>query len=378
MAWLAGGWLLTHAILAAAAAAAQAPLATRVVGVVRRPTGRDTVPVAGARVVLHRIGRATQGPLDTTFTAPNGRFSFRFGVDTTASYLLSSRYADIEYFSAPLRADPAGPDTSLLILVFDTSSAARIEIKSRTLVVAAPDAIGARTVVDWLTLHNGAVQTRVGRDSLEPTFGAPMPAGVRNEQLGDVRLSQFSAEAVTFRNDSVLVAAAVSPGEKELLLQYELPPVAGRLELPVGEIDSVEVFLEEPTARVDGPGWSVRDTPLFQGRRFHRFARSGAGAATLTVRFRRSALTSTAALPLLVGATTLLLAVGTWILLRRSPEPTAAPPAETAVLADRIARLDREFAGREADAPEWERYRRERAGLLAELRGALARAERRA
>ena len=60
--------------------------------------------------------------------------------------------------------------------------------------------------------------------------------------------------------------------------------------------------------------------------------------------------------------------------LRRRPRPVpaAAVPATTA-LADRIARLDEEFAGLATpDAEATARYERKREGLMAELRAALA------
>src|SRR4051812_11746724 len=59
----------------------------------------DSAPVAGIRVVLHRIGPQVQGPLDSTRSDRRGRFRFSFNPDTAAFYLISGRYAGIEYFS---------------------------------------------------------------------------------------------------------------------------------------------------------------------------------------------------------------------------------------------------------------------------------------
>ena len=70
-----------------------------------RLAGADTVAVRGAAVVLHRVGRAAQGPVDTTVADAAGRFRLRFTPDTSAAWLLSARFAGIEYFSAPITAE---------------------------------------------------------------------------------------------------------------------------------------------------------------------------------------------------------------------------------------------------------------------------------
>src|SRR5512135_3767065 len=85
-------------------------------GRVVRTSGADSIPVAGARVLLHRIGRSVQGPIDSAFADRRGAFRFRFVPDTSAVYLTSSRYDGIEYFSPTVHLDPAAPDTALRIV----------------------------------------------------------------------------------------------------------------------------------------------------------------------------------------------------------------------------------------------------------------------
>ncbi len=87
-----------------------------------RIAGGDTVPVGPDSLVLHRVGQAAQGPIDTVETGPRGRFEVRFHPDTSALFLFSVRYEGIEYFSAPIRGLAGKPDTSLVIIVADTSS----------------------------------------------------------------------------------------------------------------------------------------------------------------------------------------------------------------------------------------------------------------
>ena len=82
----------------------------------------DTVPVPSVPLVLHRIARSEQGPIDTIMVDARGRFQAQFPSDTTALYLFSVRYQGIEYFSAPIRGNRAEPDTALVLIVADTSS----------------------------------------------------------------------------------------------------------------------------------------------------------------------------------------------------------------------------------------------------------------
>jgi hypothetical protein len=315
------------------------------------------------------VGRATQGPIDTVETDRRGRFQFRFAADTTATFLVSARYAGIEYFSMPLATNPARPDTAIELLVHDTSSTVPIRVRSRTIVVGAPDAIGARTVIDWLVLANSGDRTRVAVDSFSGTWSGTLPTGVRNPQLGDPRLSQLSPEAVLFRGDSVLVLAPLSPGDKELLLQYEAPAALERLVLESGA-DSLDLFIEEPNATVTGPGWRLRDTATFEGRPFRRFHRV-AREAGLVIDLPGTRV-SPAVLPVLVGLTALGLIGATGYLLRR-PAPARQPTATH--LADQIALLDHE-AAHSPDPAMTERLRLERVALVERLRSALARRQR--
>ena len=55
-------------------------------GTILRLTPADTVPLAGVHVVLHRVGRDFQGPVDSTLSRADGSFRFDFGADTAADH----------------------------------------------------------------------------------------------------------------------------------------------------------------------------------------------------------------------------------------------------------------------------------------------------
>ncbi|MGE0441056.1 MAG: hypothetical protein AB7L66_14980 [Gemmatimonadales bacterium] len=312
------GLVAVAAGLAGVPALAQVP--GRAAGQILRPGAGGQSPVGGIRVVLHRVGLLQQGPVDTVETDAQGRFRFRFALDTAASYLVSANYAGIEYFSQPLSRDPARPDTAVQVVVFDTSSTAPVALRNRTIVIGSPDPLGTRTVIDWLAIENRGRVTRVEEDSLDPTWSAPLPPEARNPVLGDAAISRISPDALIFRNDSVGLIAPVSPGAKEILLQYEITADSRQLTLETAGADSAEVFLEERTARVPTTGWVTRDSQLFEGRSFLRVERGAGADGRLVVRFPRTT-PARWMLPLLVAGTALLLAALAWWRLRRPIKP---------------------------------------------------------
>jgi hypothetical protein len=355
-------------------ARAQSVVAGRVV----RLAGADTVPVRGAPVVLHRVSRAAQGPVDTTIADAAGRFRLRFTPDTSAAWLLSARFAGIEYFSAPIASDPAHPDTGIVILVSDTSSAAPVGLRLRTMLVSRADESGSRTVVDWFVLSNGGPLTRVAPDSLHPSWSTPLPEAAQNVELADMRLSQFSPDAVVFRRDSAQLFAPLSPGDKELMLQYRIPGALARFTVPFGaRADSVVVLLEERPARVAAPGFAAADSQLIEGRPFRRWVGAMPRPGGLDIVMPAPFLSSGQLLTFLVGVAALGFLALAWAFARRGrgmarrPALAHLPPA---ALADAAARLDARYLGREGEVPpeEWARYLAERDELKARLASALA------
>ncbi|NOT07363.1 MAG: hypothetical protein HOP28_04070 [Gemmatimonadales bacterium] len=360
----------------AAAALVGSPLAaqTRVSGRVMRVSSGDTVAVPGLAVVLHRVGQASQGPVDTVISGGDGGFRFRFAPDS-AAFLLSARYAGIEYFSSPIGTDPAHPDTAVRVIVADTSAAQPVVLRQRTLLVSRADQSGMRTVIDWLVLANLGERTRTAPDSAHPSWALLLPADAQGVDLADMRLSQFSPDALSFRRDSVLLFAPLSPGEKELLLQYRIPGEISKFRVPAGGVrDSVYVLLEEPSATVGQAGFVPLDSQTIEGRSFRRFGGTLGGAAVLDISLPGRPLSSNQTLVLLVAFAGTAFALLAAILVRRRRAIPAVAPVDPAVLADRVARLDAAYEGRAGDVPadEWSRYQTERAALRDELARALA------
>jgi hypothetical protein len=336
------------------------------------PRDADTVPVPGARVVLHRIGRDRQGPLDSASADASGRFRFRFRADTAAIYLLSARWGDVEYFSPPVHTNPARPDTGMRLLVYDTSSTAPIGVEARHIVVPRAGSDGTRSVLDLIVLRNDGRVARVAPDSSRPSWRLVLPPGTGDMEVGE---SDLSPDAIVREGDTVKVLAPLAPGQKQLSLEYSVTPVRGKLEFPVGpDAGPVNLLVEERNARVSGGTLALADSQVIEGRSFRRYTGNlpAGGTVVLSVGAAGAAAATRVALPVLVGAVAVMLAAAVWWIIRRPSR--RAPLLLPEQMLDAIAALDARYAGREPEtaADEWRRYVAERARLKAELERTLA------
>jgi hypothetical protein len=330
----------------------------------------DSTPVGGMRVVLHQIGRAAQGPLDSTSSDSRGRFRFAFTHDTTALYLLSARFAGIEYFSPPVHTNPERPDTALRIVVYDTSSIAPVVLQARHLVVTRPGDDGSRSVLDLLVLRNDGQLTRIAPDTVRPTWSGPLPAGTMGLELGE---GDISPDAVSRRGQSLVITAPLSPGEKQITVQYTVPAGRKVMELAFTQpVASVNVLAEEKDVLVGGGTLAFADSQVIQGRSFRRWTGDVPVGGTVRVTLPASRPGPQWLLGALVGLVVLALGGGGWYFLsrRKAGLPAAAPQD----LVNAIAALDARYLDREGEtaAHEWISYQQERARLKAELESTLA------
>jgi hypothetical protein len=364
------------ALLAVAAPAtlhAQAPIISASGQVVRGP---DAAPLAGTTVVLHRISRDAQGPLDSLRTDAAGHFRFRFPADTASLYIVTARFQGIEYFSNPIATNPARQDSAITLQVFDTSSTQPVHTEARHIVIAKPGDDGTRTVVELLVLDNPGEVTRIARDSLAATWHALIPQQAVGFSAED---GDLSAGAIDRNMDSVLVLAPLAPGERQVTIQYHLPPDAGRLEYRFDEANNgVNVMVEEPEATVEGGTLAQTDSvSVIQGRPFRHFngvVDSGdVVVITVPTPFRLGA-------GWLVGLIVLLgaaLVAGTVRVLRgpsAAPAMSASPSVDSVeVLLARIARIDDALEALPGEDAQRQALSAERSALKAELAAALAR-----
>lgn len=345
-----------------------------VTGTVVKVVAGDTVPVVGARVVIHRVTTAKQGPVDSLLSRANGEFRFGLPRDSGAIYLISARWEGVEYFAPPVVFSSLTVTEPVMLAVADTASDAPVSLLARHLVVSAPAPDGTRDVVELLVVQNRGEFTRVARDSLTPTWQFVLPPEALRPTISE---SDFAADAVDWRGDTLRLHSPLPPGQRQVTLEYQLP--AGLREWRIAVADSIptmNLLIEEISAGVDGPLMPA-DSQVSQGKRFSRWKGGAPRGAVLAVSFAATG-TPPWLLTTLVVLLGVALALGLGLAWRRPSArlPRTAAPSErhglppgAEALLDTIAALDAAHVGGVGvhDPLVWQRYMTERAALKQEL-----------
>jgi len=253
----------------------------RVDGRVVRGTRKGQQPVANQWVVLHRVGPDRAGPLDSTRTAANGRFSIRYreSGDTSALYFASTSYGGVAYFTSPLRAPVVRGDDATLTVFDTTSGPVAIKVGGRHVIVGAVQPNGRRPVGEVYDLENDSTVTLVARDSMSPLWRTQLPAQALEFQVNTS--GGLAPGAVSQRGSSVGLFAPLSPGIRQFAFTYELPSNAFPLTLPIDRATGVlEVLVQDPSARVDGVKLRETAPVSADGRTFRRFLGQDLSAGT--------------------------------------------------------------------------------------------------
>ena len=362
-------------------AAAKGPLV--LAGRVVRVRGADSVPLAGVFVVAHRVGTEQQGPIDSLRSDARGRFSFRIArPDTGSMYVVSTLYAGIGYFSAPFASGVRVGADSIVLPVFDTTSAgAPLDVAVRHLVVSAPDrADGSRDVLDIVQVANPGTATLVPRDSA-PTWHMQLPRGIESFRVGE---GDVPSDAVRRSGDSILVRAPFPPGLKQVVGIYVVPQGLKTLRVPIDQPTArLEVLVEDSLASASGAALEAANPLELQGRTFRHFSsvRVVRGETAVITFGAAGGGASRAWIAIVLSA--LLLGGGGFVAARRrgagrvAAAGGAAEPAEPDqdALVRQIVALDEKYASRQAETPaeEWSAYQSKRASLKAQIAGRLAR-----
>jgi hypothetical protein len=285
-------------------------------GTVVRITGGDTTGVPNVPVLLHRVSEAAQGVIDSGRTDRAGRYRFRTRLETGASYLVSTDYAGIAFFTPPLSNDPARPDTGVKIVVADTSSGpeARLTFASRHLLVQGGDSAGWRGVLDVMVFENRSGYTRIAPDTGTPALVVLLPPDAFQPELAD---GDIGPEAVRFRNGALEVYAPFAPGEAGLTVQYLLPAKAS-IGIPFGDtVTTFNLLIDGEGAVAGGPRLDGPIPTEVEGRHFSRWSAPVPGGMVLQLDLRAARATPKWLLVALVIAMATGLVTALVVALRR-------------------------------------------------------------
>ena len=205
------------------------------------------VPLAGARVVLHRVTTAKSGPLDSLLTGSAGTFRFRLpNIPDPAVrqevWFTSVRHAGVNYFGDPIHL-AAQLDSVQTIRVFDTETAppggAALGVQARYTLMEQED--GQWFLTDLLHVRNDAEVTLVAAVG-GFTWAYPLPAGASDLEVGG---DQTSPDAAELADGDLRVTSPIPPGEREVVVRYRVPDPFVTLRYP-GMTDEVEVLVRDP------------------------------------------------------------------------------------------------------------------------------------
>jgi hypothetical protein len=358
----------------AAASQAQAERPRLAEGRVVRPGKDQPIPVAGQWVVLHRVGSDRAAPLDSTRSGADGRFriAYRSSGVADALYFVSARYDGIAYFSPPLRADTVRGGDADVIVYATTSDTASLHLQGHHIVVSTPRG-RRRDVAEIFELDNDGTVTVVARDSVTPLWSVVVPAEAESVTVAQ---GDIGAGAVALREGRAEVFAPISPGVRQLVLTYVLPVDAFPVSYPLQRRTTVlEVLVEEPRAKVDGPRLSEVASAVIDGRSFRRFlARDVAPNTVVRIDAPEPGGNTQGQTRMLVVvvALVMLAALALWRLRARRVSTVLPQPASEQLIAE-LASLDARFErDATADVNARATYQRDRAHLKARIERALA------
>lgn len=287
--------------------------------------GRDTVPLAGAWVVLHHITRDGGGPIDSVRTSGRGRYRMTVStVDTIGVYVVSTWYDSVAYFSLPLNiiGRPA-VHVEDLVAFPTTVNEPPIRLARRLITVAGASTNGTREVLEILELENMGASTRIARDTLAPTWAGRIPENVASPQGGQ---GDISADAIVFRGDSVLVLGPMPPGPlKQVTYGYTIADGLRTFTVPIDqETVELNLLVEDTSAAVTAPGIEPLGVQELEQRHFAAY-RAGplAAGSLLTIELPRGPFRADRLLPYVIALLAVVM-VGAlvWTLRRRQSSGT--------------------------------------------------------
>src|SRR5690606_8926244 len=159
-----------------------------------------------------------------------------------------------------------------------TASAVPLPIRlSRRDVVLVAQAGGGWQVEEIVRLHNPNTLTLVSPGA-SPSLDLRIPKGVEAFEVGE---SEIPAEAVRRMEERILLLVPLTPGEREMFFRYQIPPSVSDAVVPLNNpADTFNLFIRQPSPRVEIVGLASTDMIQVDGERFLRYAAVGLDAGS--------------------------------------------------------------------------------------------------
>ena len=328
-------------------------------------------PAEGGIVVLHSVSPDSAGEVDSVRVAADGTFTLLLPGMADAEvrselYFASIQYEGVLYFGSAI-TDVEQLDSLYVIQVFGSEE---VPPQGLQLPVRARNLFLERSAAGWLATDMIVIEN-VGQKTLVAAedgivWSYPLPPGAQSATMGQ---GELPPDAVSFDGGRIDVSAPIPPGERTLLIRYDLPELESVIPVP-GLTQRFELFVKEPAPPLEVEGLAPIDVvSLEAGSSYRRYGASALLDLQITLiqtqedrplPFRAMAVLVTA---LLAGAGVLAYARPR----RALPEPGNSVEArEGLILA--VARIDEELAS--VTDPGEERHMLEsKAALMSRLRG---------
>jgi hypothetical protein len=216
-------------------------------------------PADSGTVVLHRVTPEEAGPVDSLRVDGEGRFRFILpAVPAPGSgevFFVSTRREGILYYGEPLVA-PEQLEDEYRVRAHPARPIPRggipVPVVSRSLFLETGP-VGWR-ITDLLELRNDSSVTWTSGDGAEFVWRHPLPPGARAFRVGS---AEVTPDAVGFRDGGVEFRGPFLPGDRLLIIQYDLEAVEFSIPMP-GRTDFVEVLVRDPAPPLTIEGLTPR------------------------------------------------------------------------------------------------------------------------
>lgn len=235
----------------------------------------DGVGIDSGMVVLHRVSPEMTSSIDSISVSQDGNFGITTPWLTGNEYndevlFASFRYEEVFYFGSAI-SDPEQMDSLYLINVFSSeeasSGSSNLSLSFRNLFLEQWE--GGWHATDIFQISNNGMRTIVS-DVDNAVWTYPIPS----DAISPKQLNQggLPFDMVTFEKDRILVWAPLPPGERTVIIRYELPNVDVEFPAP-GTTETLELLVREPSHSIAVKGLNpINVVSLGMDRSYRRYS----------------------------------------------------------------------------------------------------------
>ena len=330
------------------------------------------VPAEGGIVVLHSVSPDSAGEVDSVRVAADGSFELVLPGIPDAEvrsqiYFASIQYEGVLYFGTAI-TQAEQLDSLYTIQVFGSEEVPReglqLPITARNLFLEL-SVDGWWIATDMIAIENVGQRTLVAAED-GIVWSYPLPPGAESAIMGQ---GELPPDAVSFEGGRISVSAPIPPGERTILIRYNLPELEATIPVP-GLTGRFELFVKEPAPPFEVAGLEPIDmVSLEAGSSYRRYGESALLDLQIALtQIQEDRLPPFRTLALLVTA----VLAGAVVLAYRRPRRAVTQGGNSFQAREglilEVAKIDQALSS-VTDPNEERRMREQRMALMSRLRG---------